>query len=147
MSAGSSKDGSLVLIDYKSGTVQTDWLGERPQNPQLPIYALSVNGPVTALAYGRVSSGECRFMGVSERADILPQVNAKTLEGLGMSGQLILWADRLALLAGELSNGDARVKPSKNACRNCTLPAFCRIAEQPDAVADADDPEGGEHAL
>jgi hypothetical protein len=33
-------DGSRVLIDYKTGSAAVDWRGDRPDNPQLPIYAL-----------------------------------------------------------------------------------------------------------
>ena len=33
-------DGARVLIDYKTGNAAADWRGERPDNPQLPIYAL-----------------------------------------------------------------------------------------------------------
>jgi hypothetical protein len=32
-------DGARVLIDYKTGAALQDWRGERPDNPQLPIYA------------------------------------------------------------------------------------------------------------
>ena len=89
-------DGRLVLLDYKSGEVSRDWSDERPENPQLPLYALSVGEAVTAVAYARASSRECRFVGVAERDQILPKVDARYLEGEnGMSGQLGLWSQRL----------------------------------------------------
>jgi RecB family exonuclease len=136
-------DGRLVLLDYKSGDVSRDWSDERPENPQLPLYALSVGDAVTAVAYARVSTSECRFVGVAERAQILPKVDAKHLEGLnGMSAQLALWARRLALIAAELARGAAQVAPTKNACRSCSQQSFCRIAEQPALRARGDDLEG-----
>lgn len=123
------QDASLVLLDYKSGEVARDWAGERMENPQLPLYALSVRGFVAALAYARVNVKECRFFGLSERAHILPQVDSHSLEGsAGMAGQLSLWSARLAPIAAELKAGAARVDPVHYACRSCSLHAFCRIA-------------------
>ena len=136
-------DGGLVLLDYKSGDVSRDWADERPENPQLPLYALSVGDAVTAVAYARVSTSECRFVGVAERAQILPKVDTRHLEGVsGMSGQLALWSHRLAPIAAELARGAAQVKPTKNACRSCSQQSFCRIAEQPALRSRVDDPEG-----
>ena len=36
-------DDARVLIDYKTGAATTDWRGDRPDNPQLPIYALAAS--------------------------------------------------------------------------------------------------------
>ena len=48
-----STDGSRVLIDYKTGAAQPDWRGERPDNPQLPMYALLHRQSLIAVAYGK----------------------------------------------------------------------------------------------
>lgn len=136
-------DGALVLLDYKSGEVSRDWADERPENPQLPLYALSVGEAVTAVAYARVSARECRFVGVAEREQILPKVDTRYLEGgSGMSGQLTLWSHRLAPIAAELARGAARVAPTHNACRSCAQQSFCRIAEQPALQTVGDDADG-----
>lgn len=133
-------DGRLVLLDYKSGEVSRDWADERPENPQLPLYALSVGDAVTAVAYARVSTRECRFVGVAEREQILPKVDARYLEGeSGMSGQVALWSQRLVPIAVELARGVARVAPTRNACRSCSQQSFCRIAEQPALQVVGDD--------
>lgn len=50
-------DGARVLIDYKTGGVTPDWRGERPDNPQLPMYALLHPDALVAVAYGRVDAG------------------------------------------------------------------------------------------
>ena len=58
------EDGSHVLIDYKSGWVQPDWRGERPDNPQLPMYALRHRENTwCGVAYGRVSASRVSFRG------------------------------------------------------------------------------------
>lgn len=138
------EDGRVVVLDYKSGEVAQDWLKERPENPQLPAYALSVGDAVTAVAYARVSARECKFLGVSERDGILPKVQPKPLEGeSGMSGQLAIWSHRLTVIAAELVRGDARVAPTATACQSCSQQSFCRIAEQPISRADDEDLAGG----
>ena len=52
-------DGARVLIDYKSGLADADWRGERPDNPQLPLYALLRPKHLVAVAYGRINAAEC----------------------------------------------------------------------------------------
>ena len=124
------RDGSLVLIDYKSGTVRSDWEGERPDNPQLPIYALSVVAPVTAVAYAQVQARLCRFTGVTERDNVLPRVRAGKGEAAdGMVAMLAAWAVRIERIAAELRAGSALVAPTPAACRSCHLQGFCRIFE------------------
>src|SRR6202041_3916144 len=61
-------DGSRVLIDYKTGLAAVDWRGERPDNPQLPIYALLHPEALVAVGYGRVNAAECSFIAEAERA-------------------------------------------------------------------------------
>ncbi len=63
-------DGSRVLIDYKTGMVAVDWRGERPDNPQLPLYALWRPEALVAVAYGRVNAGDCSFLAEAERGGI-----------------------------------------------------------------------------
>ena len=47
-------DGRRLVIDYKTGAVQRkSWLGERPADPQLPLYTL-LDDTVAGLAFGRV---------------------------------------------------------------------------------------------
>ncbi len=53
-------DGARVLIDYKTGAAIADWRGDRPDNPQLPIYALLQPEALVAVAYARVNAGRFR---------------------------------------------------------------------------------------
>ena len=57
------EDGRACLIDYKSGAADVDWRGDRPDNPQLPIYALLLPQALVAVAYGRINASECSFRG------------------------------------------------------------------------------------
>jgi hypothetical protein len=122
-------DETLVLIDYKSGTVKPDWEGERPGNPQLPIYALSVDAPVTAVTYAQIQARSCKFTGIADRDGVLPRVRAGRGESAGgMAAALALWSVRIERIAQELRRGSAQVAPLPAACRSCHLQGFCRIS-------------------
>ncbi len=46
------ENGELLLIDYKTGSPKLkSWLGKRPDEPQLPLYAVSHHTPVAAIAF------------------------------------------------------------------------------------------------
>lgn len=128
-------DGSLVVIDYKTGAVNyREWLGERPAEPQLPLYCVASAEPVSALVFGRLRTGEMSFNGISERDGMLPGVDPSEQAGnLGMT-----WSDRqqgwrqvLEDLAGQFHRGEAAVDPLQRhkTCRACRLETFCRIDE------------------
>jgi RecB family exonuclease len=129
------EDGSRVLIDYKTGWVQPDWRGERPDNPQLPMYALLHRENLVAVAYGRVSAAKCCFVAESPRADIFPAVRASRLEGMASFVELVAaWERRVESLAEEFSRGAAEVAPKETACRYCRLQGLCRVPSTLDAL-------------
>lgn len=131
----SLSDGSLVVIDYKTGAVSyRDWLGERPAEPQMPLYCVASPEPVAALVFARLRTGEMAYTGISERADLMPGVDPSEQAGdLGMT-----WTDRqdqwrhvLEQLANQFHRGDFAVEPLQRpkTCRNCRLEALCRVDE------------------
>lgn len=129
------EDGREIIIDYKSGksTAQA-WFGERPDEPQLPLYALSGSRPLAALAFAELRPCECRFRGLASERHLLPNVDAK-VKGLGgewsWKGLREEWQATLGALASAFRSGDARVDPKRGAatCRYCALEALCRINE------------------
>jgi ATP-dependent helicase/nuclease subunit B len=129
------EDGSRILIDYKTGWAQPDWRGERPDNPQLPMYALLHRENLVAVAYGRVSAAECRFVAESARGDIFPGIRASRLEGMASFAELVAaWERRVESLAEEFSRGAAEVAPKDTACRYCRLQGLCRVPSTLDAL-------------
>jgi len=129
------EDGARVLIDYKTGWVQPDWRGERPDNPQLPVYALRHRENLVAVAYGRVSAAECRFVAETAREDIFPRVHVSRLEGMASFVELVAaWERRVESLAREFSSGEAQVAPTDTACRYCHLQGLCRVPSTLDVL-------------
>jgi probable DNA repair protein len=128
-------DGRLVLIDYKTGPVRyADWLGDRPVEPQLPLYCVASREPMAALVYGRLRTGDMAFNGISEQHDMLPGVDPSEQAGnLGMTWQdrQQQWRDVLTELAAAFHRGQASVDPlqRRKTCRNCRLETFCRVEE------------------
>jgi ATP-dependent helicase/nuclease subunit B len=135
-------DGARVLIDYKTGIAAADWRGDRPDNPQLPIYALLRPEALVAVAYGQVNAHECRFVAESERSEVFKARGQKTkLEGMSSLAELIeVWARRIETLAANFGAGHAEVAPSPGACKFCHLQSLCRIS----TALDDDELDDGE---
>jgi ATP-dependent helicase/nuclease subunit B len=133
-------DGARVLIDYKSGMAAPDWRGERPDNPQLPIYALLRREALAAVAYGRINAAGCSFVAESERAGIFGAGSAITkMEGEPTIAALTeVWSRRIEKLAADLKNGRAAVNPTPEACRSCHLHGLCRIPSALDDTGNGD---------
>jgi RecB family exonuclease len=122
-------DGARVLIDYKTGLATPDWRGDRPDNPQLPIYALLRPAALVAVAYGRVNAAECVFIAETDRAAVFkPRGQKSSLEGMVSLAALIpIWSARIENLAADFAAGRAAVAPTLKACRTCSLHGLCRV--------------------
>ena len=123
-------DGGRVLIDYKTGIVSPDWRGDRPDNPQLPVYALLRPESLVAVAYGMVNAGECGFVAEHSRPAVFKPSRRKPsgMEGMPDFPSLIaLWSQRIEAIAAEFAAGHAAVAPTVRACSSCNLQPLCRI--------------------
>ena len=131
-----SSDADLLVVDYKTGpTGPNVVIGARPQEPQLPMYALSAPG-VTAIGFALVRRKECRLIGWSNRS----YSNSQNTEGVrfnpagendqGWNALLDDWRRSLTGLATEFRDGVSDVRPrDAAACDECNLHALCRIRE------------------
>ncbi|MBF0186149.1 MAG: PD-(D/E)XK nuclease family protein [Magnetococcales bacterium] len=127
-------DGSLLVLDYKTGLSRIDhWLGERPWDPQLPLYVLAESQnspqPVVGLAFCQIRAGLCRFSGLAEREGLLPEVDnfqQKFPEMTDWSSLLAEWQRVLTGLAEQFVRGEAAVDPLPGACDYCDLTPLCR---------------------
>jgi ATP-dependent helicase/nuclease subunit B len=133
-------DGRLIIIDYKTGESKvTTMRGERPDEPQLPLYLLaSQSDAASAVVFAQVKMGEMKFKALARDSDLLPSVKADP-----EWEQLIAsWRTDLTRIAESFSKGDAKVNPKKypDTCRNCDLQPFCRIYERTEgAYAEPED--------
>jgi probable DNA repair protein len=142
-------DGSQVIIDYKTGLATVaDWLGERPVEPQLPLYTLGRHSSeLAAVAFAKVRRGDCAFVGLGRDSELLPGVSGaaghRQLEGtdIGDWDDLLQgWRSTLQKLGSDFSGGKAAVDPVnvRQACERCDLQSLCRIADQDGLHQDED---------
>jgi len=133
-------DGSLVVMDYKTGRLDLDdLLGERLIEPQLPIYGIGEDEDrLAAVAIASLRRGECALKGVSREEGVLPKTGAfgesKLAGKYGIAGWDALlagWRRRLEVLSREFVSGLAAVDPidPQKACSTCDLVVFCRVGE------------------
>jgi probable DNA repair protein len=124
--------GGHAVIDYKTGrTTPQEWLGERPDDPQVPLYALN-SEHVSAVAFAKLKTGEMRYMGFSRAKDEIPKVHtAKNWDAL-VAG----WRKELDALGAGFAAGEARVDPKRmlQTCRYCDLQPLCRVYERVNAL-------------
>ncbi len=135
-------DGARLLIDYKTGAATKDWQGERPDNPQLPLYALQHRRSLIAVAYGKINAAECAFIPESERGGVFPgKKRASRMEGLASLAQLMdRWSERIERIAHDFRTGRAAVDPIQTACRSCHLQGLCRVPSTMDLSEALDEP-------
>ncbi len=133
-------DGRRVLIDYKTGAAHADWRGERPDNPQLPIYALLRPDALVAVAYAKVNAAESGFVAESERRGIFPRAHKTKLEGMPTFTALLdVWSRRIERIAGEFAVGRAEVAPTLKACKSCDLQGLCRVPAALEETEESDE--------
>jgi ATP-dependent helicase/DNAse subunit B len=148
------KDGSLLVIDYKTGDVSPKtWELPRPEDVQLPLYAsFGLDDKLGGLVFAKVRIGNQEFSG---RVD---DANANLLNGLKSSSSLVKspltteqrneWREYIEKLAKEFLAGRAEVDPRDypQTCERCGLQAICRIREPENrdrlAVENDSDDEG-----
>lgn len=119
-------DGRQVLIDYKTGQAQVKhWSGERPEDPQMLLYAHALDTPPAALAYAVLSTEGCRFAGLSAPPAAIAGLDSPP----DWTTQLAQWRAVIEQLASAFVAGRAAVDPQPKACANCHLHALCRIDE------------------
>ncbi len=109
-------NGARLVIDYKTGVcAATQWFGERPDDPQLPLYGITSPQPVQGLAFAQVIAGKLQFKGISAEdyaivgVQAVDQSHPQQAQGWGdfYAGQQAT----LTRLAEQFKAGYARVDP------------------------------------
>lgn len=126
-------NGSLLVIDYKTGQASVgDWLGDRPREPQLPMYAVAGPDGVGGVAYGSLAVGQVGYRGFAhseiEGTDIREPAANRRVAAADWEALRSDWARTVNGLARSFAGGDARVDPRRSSedCRWCRLAVLCR---------------------
>ena len=136
-------DGSLLVIDYKSGDVSpSDWNPPRPEDVQLPLYAgFALEEELGGLVYAKVRAGNSVFAGRigDAKATLIANLSASSnlVKNPLTVEQLLDWRDLIEQLAQDFLAGKAEVDPrdAPKTCKYCSLQTLCRIQEHSSAQA------------
>jgi ATP-dependent helicase/DNAse subunit B len=127
------EDGTYVVLDYKTADSKiSGWAGPRPDEPQVPLYAITADVPLSGVLFGIAKLGEIGFRGSTRTEDIVPK--PKPRAGDPPLEELIEnWRSVMTELATDFRAGKATVDPKdhEKTCRYCGLHAVCRIREAP----------------
>jgi ATP-dependent helicase/DNAse subunit B len=126
-------DGSIAVIDYKSGDgfSSRNWEPPRMDAPQLPLYAVAqAHGSVSAVAFGIARTNKCDLSGYARQSQQLGK-DSRAVER-DMTHLIESWRKELERVAAAYLAGDAAVNPkhSRKTCAWCHLGAMCRVKEQ-----------------
>lgn len=128
-------DGSLAVIDYKTGNARVkDWIGDRPKEPQLPLYCVAHPQPVDAICFAKMRTGQMSFQGLGKEDELIPGVQASEYGEDGTKSweqRLAEWEGVLHNLAEQFRTGYAPVDPKDGSqtCMHCKLQPLCRVDE------------------
>lgn len=140
--------GARMVIDYKTGLPKLNqWFGDRPDEPQLPLYAMTQDN-IAAVAFAQIRKDEARFLGIAADAGVAPNVKPvadtrEAAEAGSWEALLAQWHRALNALGEAFRAGDARIAPKNGyqTCEYCDLGALCRVREQEEtAPLDSEEP-------
>lgn len=124
-----------IMIDYKTGKTSIKaWLGTRPDDPQLPLYTVTSETPMSGAVFAKLKKDELYFQGIAKTADMIPGVAAITdyedpQIPASWNELLISWRFELEKIAMEFRSGYAAVNPKygSKTCEHCDLPSLCHV--------------------
>jgi probable DNA repair protein len=123
-------EGGELVIDYKTGRVSTgDWLSERPDDPQLPLYAVVSDATrLGGVAFARLRVGkEMGWKGFVAGDGVL--LKGDRLKTESFAAQVEEWREVLTKLAEQFAAGEAAVRPKSypKTCNYCGQRLLCRV--------------------
>lgn len=133
------EDGSLALIDYKTGKKSNyKWFDERPDDMQLPLYQIAVAAKgdkhVSATLIYQLNAQNIALFGTTDLDTIHPDTKTlaslKTYSGTWLELQE-RWNSIIHGLVSEFESGLVAIAPTRGklSCQYCNLKPLCRISE------------------
>ena len=114
--------GKYVVLDYKTSDKLNvdDWDGDRPNAPQLPIYAVKSGREVEGVYYAKLVPRGTKLLGHA---------------GEALAWRVRDWTKVVDQLGSSFLRGDAAVDPkyAGKTCELCDLHSLCRIAAKDEA--------------
>ncbi len=115
-------DGSYLIIDYKTSKVSPSvnkWYGDRPEEPQLPLYCITANEKIDGIGFATLNLKEKN-----------KKIKSKTRKEDEEAWEQLLqeWSKVLTNLATKFYEGDAVIDPKNipETCDKCNLALLCR---------------------
>ncbi len=97
-----------LVIDYKSGAISStkQWLDERPQQPQLPLYLMMVDPQPEGISFAFVSTKNTEFRGIGNFNAAIKGIASADGEKLPHWDVLVeKWRENLGVLCSEFIEG------------------------------------------
>jgi probable DNA repair protein len=127
-----------LVIDYKTGSVSRgSWLGERPKEPQLPIYALLLDAQ--AIAFVQLRRSGITWTGVGEEhvrlnGIVVPSALRTPSDAFRNWAELrAAWQRRMLGMVEEIRAGDARLHRYRRELAEGQWAMLTRVFEIPEA--------------
>jgi ATP-dependent helicase/DNAse subunit B len=117
-------DGSVLIIDYKSGSVRNlQKQGGEPANLQMCVYAKALQDPVGGLVYINIDSREISYKGVGG------SVPWGRISAAEWPSTLATWVSLVDVALTQLADGDVRVNTQLQRDKTRPLGILSRIEE------------------
>src|SRR5690606_24618190 len=131
--------------DYKSGAdnkSEKKWVGKRPDEPQLPLYALIDAKNTVGISFAQLAGKKVCFTGISRGELAIKGIKAAD----AWEQKLHDWRIIIDKLAADFCAGEASVYPKHpiNTCKYCAFTPLCRKHELNTASLD-DEFDGDSH--
>ncbi|MDE1156412.1 MAG: PD-(D/E)XK nuclease family protein [Acidobacteriaceae bacterium] len=121
-------DGGIVFVDYKTGFSSSpkDWEGERPDDPQLPLYSLlGDSSELRGIAFAKLRLGkDMKYAGWQSDEGVLPSGEVIDLQRATEE-----WHTVLTRLAEDFASGHVAINPKSYTvnCKRCAQRLLCRL--------------------
>lgn len=132
-------NGDQLIVDYKTSLSLSanNWLGERLEEPQLPLYCITNTTPIRGILFAQIRSNLKKYIAITadDQAKIPKALTKVRLDPeqteIGWQELVNYWRIVLNNLGQQFSQGFAKVDPKDGGktCLNCQLHSLCRINE------------------